>query len=48
MTIPGYEAWRDVPSLGRHSVYPEVDLLAHWDDYRNSRWACPVVVSREL
>lgn len=47
VTLPGGEAWRLVPYLNWDSVYGKVNLSAHWDDYRNYSWACPVVVRRE-
>ncbi len=42
VSIPGYEAWRDVPSLNSSQADREVDLYADWDGGRNANWAVPV------
>lgn len=46
-TIPGNEAWRNLPYLNWNSANRKVKLNANWDDNRNYNWACPVVVRRD-
>ena len=46
-TIPGNEAWRNVPNLNWNSGNRKVKLNANWDDNRNYNWACPVVLCRD-
>ena len=47
VTIPGGEAWRDVPYLDWNAADRGVGLSAELDVYRDQEWACPVLVRRE-
>jgi len=43
---PENEAWRHVPCLSWNEFLGRINLMDHWADHHQRRWAVPVVVSR--
>ena len=42
-TVPGKDAWQDVPYLYWNRISRQVELRAYWSDYRYQWWAAPVL-----
>lgn len=45
VTFPENEAWRHVPCMSWNEFLGRVNLMDHWADHHQRRWAVPVVLA---